>query len=96
MKTATVSTKGRFTIPVELRRKYDIQPGTCIVFKRVENMVELRPITPAYIDSIRGILQNKPNEKTMTQQLIEAHTAEVARDEAGIGMEFFINPLGNS
>lgn len=44
MKTATVSTKGRFTIPVELRRKYDIQPGTRIAFKQVGNAVELRPM----------------------------------------------------
>ena len=72
-----VTTKGRFTIPVELRGKYDIKPGTRIAFKPVGNAVELRPITPAYIDSIRGILQNKPGEKPMTQELDENHAEEV-------------------
>ena len=80
---AIVTTKGRFTIPLELRRKYDIKPGTRIAFKPVGNAVELRPITPATIDSVRGILQNKPGEKPITQQLVESHAAEVARDEAG-------------
>jgi len=80
---AIVTTKGRFTIPLELRRKYNIKLGTRIAFKPMGNVVELRPITPATIDSIRGILQNKPGEKPMTQQLIEAHAAEVARDEVG-------------
>ncbi|RKX45033.1 MAG: hypothetical protein DRP64_05410 [Verrucomicrobia bacterium] len=79
---AIVTTKGRFTIPLELRRKYNIKPGTRIAFKQVGNAVELRPITPAYIDSIQGILQNKPGKKSMTQQLVEVHAAEVARDEA--------------
>ncbi len=68
---------------MELRRKYDIQPGTRIAFKPVDNAIELRPITPAYIDSIPGILQNKPGEKSMTQELVEAHVAEAVRNEAG-------------
>ena len=80
---AIVATKGRFTIPADLRRKYGIKPGTRIAFKPVGNTVELRPVTPATIDSIRGILQNKPGEKPMTQELVEAHAAEAARDEEG-------------
>ncbi len=79
---AIVATKGRFTIPLELRRKYAIKPGTRIAFEQVGNAVELRPITPATIDSIRGILKSKPGEKPMTQELVEAHAAEAARDEA--------------
>lgn len=80
---AIVTTKGRFIIPAELRRKYEIKPGTRIAFKQEGNAVELQPITPAYIDSIRGILQNKLGEKPITQQLIEAHVAEAAWDEVG-------------
>lgn len=33
MNPATVSSKGRVTIPAELRRKFDIKPGTRIVFE---------------------------------------------------------------
>jgi len=43
---------------------------------------------PGYTDSIRGILRNNPGEKPMTQRLVEAHAAEVARDEARFAEEF--------
>jgi len=43
MKTATVSTQGRFTIPVELRKKWGIKPGTRISFEQAGNTIKLRP-----------------------------------------------------
>ncbi len=76
----TVTTQGRFTIPAAIRRKYGITPGTRIAVEQKGNTIELRPITPAYIDSIRGILKTKPGEKPMTQELVEEHAAEVEAD----------------
>jgi len=40
---AIVTTKGRFTIPVELRRKYEIKPGTRIVFEQAGGVIGLQP-----------------------------------------------------
>lgn len=78
---ATVTTQGRFTIPAAIRRNYGIQPGTRIAFEQKGLTIQLRPITPAYIDSTQGILQRKPYEKPMTLELIEEHAAEVASEE---------------
>lgn len=81
MESATVSTQGRFTIPAAIRRKYDITPGTRVVIEQKGLTLLVRPITPAYIDSIQGILRTKPGEKPVTQELVEEHAAEVAGEE---------------
>ncbi len=40
---AIVTTKSRFTIPLELRRKYEIKPGTRIVLELTGGAIRLRP-----------------------------------------------------
>lgn len=75
---AVVSTKGRVIIPAELRRKFGIEPGIRIAIEQKGNTIMMRPITPAYIDSIQGVLQRKPGEKPVTLALVEEHAAEVA------------------
>jgi AbrB family looped-hinge helix DNA binding protein len=82
MEAAVVTTKGQVVIPAKLRRKLGIKPGTRLMFDEKDNTLIVRPITEAYIDSIQGILQGNPGEKPMTQQLVEEHAAEVAREEA--------------
>lgn len=40
---ARASTRGRVTIPIELRRKHGIKGGTCIVFVMTRAGIEMRP-----------------------------------------------------
>lgn len=82
METAVVTTKGQVVIPAKIRRKLGIKQGTRVVFDEKNNTIVLRPITEAYIDSFRGILKRMPGEKPMTQELVEDHVEEVAREEA--------------
>jgi len=82
MDTAVVTTKGQVVIPAKIRRSLGIKPGTRLVFNQKNSTFEVRPITEAYIDSIQGILQRKPGEKPMTQELVEEHATEVSREEA--------------
>jgi len=44
MKTATVSTKGRVTIPSELRKKYGIKPGDKLGLKVVKGAIRVKPV----------------------------------------------------
>ena len=84
MQTAVVTTKGQVVIPAKIRRALGIRPGTRLVFDQKEGTFEVRPITEAYIESVRGILKRKPGEKPVTRELIEEHAAEVAAEEAKI------------
>lgn len=84
METAIITTKGQMVVPAKVRRSLGIKPGTRVVVDLKEGSFEVRPITEAYIDSIKGILQRKPGEKPMTQELVEEHAAEVAAEEADI------------
>lgn len=81
MHRTTVTSQGRITIPAAIRRMYGIGPGTRIVFERKDASLEIRPITPAYIDSLKGMLKAEPDKKPVTQELIEEHRAEVASEE---------------
>lgn len=54
---AYISTKGQLVIPVELRRKYDIKPGTRIRIIDEGDRIVLQPITPDYVRELRGSLK---------------------------------------
>lgn len=50
-----LSTKGQASIPAELREKYGINPGTRLAWEDQGDCIVVRPVTPAYIRSLRGI-----------------------------------------
>ena len=55
---ARVSTRGRVTIPIELRRKLGIMPGTRLIVREEEGRIVV--ITFAqYVRSLRGVLKGK-------------------------------------
>jgi len=64
--------KGQIVIPVELRRKYDIQAGTRLEITDDGERIILRPITPEYVRSLRGSLKGKG----ALQALVEERLAE--------------------
>jgi AbrB family looped-hinge helix DNA binding protein len=52
----TVTSKGQLVIPSKLRKKLGIHKGTRIAVTLERNHLILQPITPEYINSLRGIL----------------------------------------
>jgi AbrB family looped-hinge helix DNA binding protein len=84
MDTAIVTSKGQVVIPARIRRSLDIRQGTRLVFNQKDGTFEVRPITGAYIDSVRGMLKRNPGERPVTEELIQAHADEVAEEEAEI------------
>ncbi len=56
MKTSVsqMSTKGRVVIPARLREEFGLVPGTSVSIERAGDALILRPITPAFVRSLRG------------------------------------------
>jgi AbrB family looped-hinge helix DNA binding protein len=59
--------KGQIVIPVWLRRMFDIQEGTTATLSATEDGILLRPITPAYIRSLRGKYKDLPIMETLAE-----------------------------
>jgi AbrB family looped-hinge helix DNA binding protein len=49
-----ISTKGQVVIPAKLREELGLEPGTRLVIEREGDALVLRPLTPAYVRSLRG------------------------------------------
>jgi AbrB family looped-hinge helix DNA binding protein len=58
---STVTTKGQLVIPSRLRRKYAIRKGTKVAFVEDGNRLILQPITPQFVESLRGSLKGGPS-----------------------------------
>lgn len=78
MQTAVVTTKGQVVIPAKIRRALGIRPGTRLVFDQKEGTFEVRPITPAYIESVMGILADE-NGESWTEELVREHAEEAEK-----------------
>ena len=61
MTVTTITTNGRFTIPIELRRKYGLKKGTCIVITENENGFEIAKFRKGFFLRYAGILGTKGN-----------------------------------
>ena len=55
---AYISTKGQLVIPVALRRKYHIKPGTRVQIYDEGDKIVIQPITPEYVKGLRGSLKD--------------------------------------
>jgi AbrB family looped-hinge helix DNA binding protein len=73
---ATVSTKGQFVIPAELREELGIRPGTRIAIMREGNRIILEPVNKEYIRSLKGCLAGGPS---MTDALLKERRDEERR-----------------
>jgi AbrB family looped-hinge helix DNA binding protein len=52
----TVSTKGQFVIPSEMRTSLGIQPGTRISVTQEGSRIVLEPVSEELVDQTRGML----------------------------------------
>ena len=56
MKIFKITSGGRVTIPVELRHKYNMKPGTKVTFVEKEGRLILKPFNKKYFDELAGAL----------------------------------------
>ena len=57
----TVSTKGQFVIPAEIRTSLGIKPGTRIAVTQDRSRIVLEPVSDALVDKTRGMFRGKPS-----------------------------------
>jgi len=72
MPTAKVSSRGRFVIPVEIRRRYGIEAGDEVEFLDFGNQIIMVPIKNAIRDA-KGRLRS---DQSVSQMLKEAREEE--------------------
>jgi AbrB family looped-hinge helix DNA binding protein len=53
-----LSTKGQIVIPARLREELGLVPGTPVSIEREGDALILRPVTPAFVRSLRGYFRN--------------------------------------
>lgn len=58
METSVLTSKGQLLIPKRLRNKYDIVPGTKVLFEETAGGVVIKPINEQYFRSFRGMLSS--------------------------------------
>jgi AbrB family looped-hinge helix DNA binding protein len=56
---ATVKTKGQVVIPVDIRRKFQIDEGTRVAFLEEDGRLIIQPVTDEFIDGMRGLLAGR-------------------------------------
>ena len=57
----TVSTKGQFVIPAEMRERLGIKPGTRVAVTLDGTRIVLEPVTEALVEQTRGMLAGGPS-----------------------------------
>ncbi|HEX4311797.1 MAG TPA: AbrB/MazE/SpoVT family DNA-binding domain-containing protein [Acidobacteriaceae bacterium] len=75
---ATVSTKGQFVIPADIREALGIRPGTKIAVLREGNRIILEPVNKEYVRALRGCTSGGPS---MTDALLKERREEDRRSK---------------
>lgn len=79
--TLTISNKGWVVIPAELRRKYNLTPGTEVVIVDYGGVLAIIPAMRDPIKQGRGLLKDLPS---LTKDLLKERQKERKREEARI------------
>lgn len=82
MPTATVTSKGQITIPLEVRTKLGIRTGTRVHFvETADGSYDFIPVTGSILD-LYGILDDGTAPPRTLEQLDEAIADQVAAEDA--------------
>ncbi len=77
MPTTMVTTKGQVVIPAKIRRKLNIRKGTRLYIEERGDELILKPVTPAYLEKIAGIL---PTRGKLSKALLEERARDRKRE----------------
>lgn len=77
----TISNKGWVVIPAELRKKYNLQPGTEVVIVDYGGVLSIIPAVKDPIKQGRGMLKGLPS---LTQDLLKERAKDSARERGRI------------
>jgi AbrB family looped-hinge helix DNA binding protein len=77
MPTTVVTTKGQVVIPAKIRRKLNIKKGTRLYIEEGGDGLILKPVTPAYLEKIAGVL---PTRGKLSKALLEERARDRKRE----------------
>jgi len=77
MFTCTVTSKGQIVIPSQIRKRLNIKSGTKLYVQDTGFEINMKPVTPDYLDAVAGILKSKKN---LAHVLLEERAAEYGRE----------------
>lgn len=77
----TISNKGWVVIPVELRRKYNLSPGTEVVIVDYGGVLAIIPALKNPVKQGRGLLKDLPS---LTHDLLKERDQERSQEERRI------------
>ena len=82
MYNITLTTRGRITIPLQIRKKYGIKGGTRIRFIPDEEhqRIFLIPMTRKYFRSLAGALKPKRGKKSMLKSLMKEKVEKIKKE----------------
>lgn len=78
----TVTTRGQVTIPVEIRKLLEVEPGDKVMFRVRETTVELQPVTMTLEDTFGAVTpRSRPEDfSALRQTALEEHTRKVVEE----------------
>lgn len=77
----TISNKGWVVIPAELRKKYNLLPGTEVVIVDYGGVLSIVPALKSPVKQGRGMLRGLPS---LTQDLLKERAKDRSREESRI------------
>lgn len=77
MTVLTISQKGWVVIPAELRRKYDLRPGTAVQVVDYGGVLAIVPVLEDPIAEAAGMLRGA---SSLTERLVTDHRQEATRE----------------
>lgn len=79
--TLTISNKGWVVIPAELRKKYNLTPGTEVIVVDYGGVLSIIPAVRDPIKRGRGLLKGLPS---LTEDLLKERAQDRAREKARV------------
>lgn len=77
----TMSSKGQFVVPAELRERLGLEKGTRARLTEEAGRLILTPLTKRRLREIRGFLRPTPGAPTMFDELIAERQRERVREK---------------
>jgi bifunctional DNA-binding transcriptional regulator/antitoxin component of YhaV-PrlF toxin-antitoxin module len=76
LETGWFTPKGLILVPRRLRKQYQIEDGTKVVFEPTPEGILVKPVNRHSINRLRGILKRPAGGKTFAQEWAEHKRAE--------------------
>lgn len=78
----TVTTKGQVTIPAEIRRLLEVEPGDKVIFRVREGTVQLQPVAMTLEDAFGAVTpRSQPEDLAdLRDTAIEEHVKKVMEE----------------